>query len=137
MRINIWISHEGLISTSCSGLEFPYKAISVVTNKKKVYESIEDVYDEIVALYNISNEQGFDVGHSLYSQCAFFADYELLLDSGVQNRIKEYNYCKAFSVPPDPSMQETPVEIIEDFMTIEHECNKIKEIRNKELKNGK
>ena len=87
-------------------------------------------------MYNISDEQGFDIGCSLYSQCAFFADYELLVVPKYQNRIKEYNYCKAFSSPPYPSMQETPVEIIEDFLVIEYELSKIKEKRNKELKNG-
>ena len=95
------------------------------------------MYDEIIDLYNISDEKGFDIGQALYSQCAFFADYELLVHAGIQDRIKEYNYCKTFSSPPYPSMQETPVEIIEDFMVIEYESNKIKEKRSKELNNGK
>ena len=111
--------------------------MSVSTNTRKVYESIDDIYNEILDLYIISDEQGFDIGHSLYSQCAFFADYELLVSFKFQDRIKEYNYCKAFSSPPYPSMQETPVEIIDDFMIIEYESNKIKEIRSKESNNGK
>ena len=106
-------------------MSFPYKAISVATNKKRIYESIDDIYDEIVKLYDLSEEKGFDIGKSLYSQCAFFTDFELLINSKYQNRIKEYNYCKSFSCPPYPSMQTTPADIIDDFMIIDYEYNKI------------
>ena len=106
-------------------MKFPYEATSVIANKKKVFSSINDVYDEIVQLYNISEEKGFEIGESLYYQCAFFTDYELLIVPKYQNRIKEYNYCKAFSCPPYPSMQQTPAEIVDDFMIIEHEYNQI------------
>jgi hypothetical protein len=88
-----------------------------------VYESIDDVYNEILDLYNISNEQGFDIGHSLYSQCAFFTGYELLVMPKYQDRIKEYQFCKNFSCPPYPNLQETPVRVIEDFFIIENELH--------------
>ncbi len=77
-------------------------------------------------LYKISEEQGFPIGKSLYSQCAFFCDYELLLSQKYQNRIKEYNYCKTFKCAPYPTMYETPCNIIDDFMIIEQEYNQIK-----------
>ena len=133
----MWISHEGLKNTACSGLSFPYEAKCPSNGKKRVFEGIEEVYTEIINIYEATENQGMDIGQALYSSCAFFADYEFLVHSDIQNRIKEYNYCKTFSVPPYPSMQETPANLIEDFMTIEDECNKIRDKRNKELNNGK
>jgi len=114
--------------------EYPYKAVSLVTNKKRVYESIEDVYEEIEKLYSISQKEGYELGKSLYSQCPFFTDYETLLSAKHQTTIKEYNYCKTFSCSPYPSMQETPSYIVDDFMIIEQEYNSCV---NKEEKNVK
>ncbi len=121
LRINVWISTNGLKQTAYSEFEFPYNAISVVSNKRRVFNNIEDVYDEIVELYNISKEQGYEIGKSLYAQCAFFTSYERLLDSKHQITIKEYNYCKTFNCSLYPSMQETPSSKIDDFMIIEQE----------------
>ena len=105
-------------------MDFPYRALSVANNTRKMYGSIEDVYGEIIELYNISNEHNFDIGESLFTQCAFFANYEMLLEPKYQQRIKEYSFCKTFSTPAYPSMQETPATLIEDFMIIEEEMNK-------------
>jgi len=133
LRINIWISANGLTKTAYHNVDFPYKAWSVSNKKKRIYQDIDDVYDEIIKLYDLSKESGFEIGESLYFECAFFTDYELLVDINIQNRIKEYNYCKTFSCPPYPSMQETPAEIIEDFMIIEHEMNKFIAKENKDV----
>ena len=40
--------------------------------------------------------------------------------------ITKYNFCKTFSCPPFPSLDETPAQIVEDFMKIENELNKCK-----------
>lgn len=137
LRINVWISHEGLKETACTGLSFPYKAKCPSDAKKRLFEGIDDVYTEIMNIYEATEKQGMDIGKALYSSCGFFADYELLVDADIQNTIKEYNYCKTFSTPPYPSMQETPARLIDDFMSIEHESSKIREMRNKEANNGK
>tara|TARA_Y100000310_G_scaffold334462_1_gene414319 strand:+ start:2146 stop:2376 length:231 start_codon:yes stop_codon:yes gene_type:complete len=63
------------------------------------------------------------VGESIYTQSFFFVDHEHLIDSNIQNRIKEFQFCKTFSCPPYPSFQETPAEIIDDFFIIEEEIN--------------
>ena len=66
-----------------------------------------DVHDEIIRLYEEADTKGFNVGEALYTQSFFFADHELLIDSNMQNRIKEFQFCKTFSCPPYPSLKET------------------------------
>ncbi len=61
------------------------------------------------------------MGEALYKQIYFFADPELLVDSSMQNRIKEFQYCKAFSCPPYPVLADTPYQIVDDFFVIEEE----------------
>ena len=84
---------------------------------------ITDVYDEIIRLSNEAEQKGFNVGEAIYSQSFFFADHSLLLDEDCQSRITEYNFCKHFSCPPYPSLNETPCNIIDDFLIIEQEYN--------------
>ena len=106
-----------------SGVPFPYVALCPSTRKKAEFGSILDVYDEIIRLYEEADTKGFNVGEAIYTQSFFFADHELLLDSTMQDRIKEYQFCKQFSCPPYPSLQETPPNIIDDFTIIEQEIN--------------
>ena len=106
-----------------SGIPFPYVSLCPSTRKKAEFGSILDVYDEIIRLYEEADTKGFNVGEAIYTQSFFFADHELLLDSSMQDRIKEYQFCKQFSCPPYPSLQETPPNIIDDFTIIEQEIN--------------
>ena len=106
-----------------SGVSFPYVALCQSTRKKAEFGSILDVYGEIIRLYEEADTKGFNVGEAIYTQSFFFADHELLLDSTMQDRIKEYQFCKQFSCPPYPSLQETPPNIIDDFTIIEQEIN--------------
>ena len=55
------------------------------------------------------------MGEALYTQALFFADINKFVTEKIQNRIKEYLFCKNFNTPMFPSMQETPAEIIDDF----------------------
>ena len=87
-------------------------------------------------IYDATLEKDLSICQSLYSSCAFFADYSLLLNSKMQDRIKEYNYCKAFSCSPYPSMMETPANIIDDFMIIEEEVNQCIKAKQKEANNA-
>ena len=106
-----------------SGIPFPYVALCPSPRKKAEFGSILDVYEEIIRLYEEADTKGFNVGEAIYTQSFFFADHELLLDSSMQDRIKEYQFCKQFSCPPYPSLQETPPNIIDDFTIIEQEIN--------------
>ena len=106
-----------------TGVDFPYVAECPSNRIKAEFGSITDVYDEIIRLYEEADSKGFNVGEAIYTQSFFFADHELLLDSNMQNRIKEFQFCKAFSCPPYPSFHETPANIIDDFFVIEEEYN--------------
>lgn len=76
-----------------------------------------DCYDE-------ANKGGFDIGESLYNQLFFFADPEDFHDSDCQNLIKKYVYCTDFNCPPYPSLQETPADIVDNFILIKNTIKK-------------
>ena len=103
------------------GLPFPYVALCPSTRKKAEFRSISDVYDEIIRLSDEAEQKGFAVGDATYQQIFYFADHSLLINEDYQDRIKEYTFCKKFSCPPYPSLQETPPIIIDDFLIIEEE----------------
>ena len=56
----------------------------------------------------------------LYTMHFFFCNTYELLNPKIKQRIKEYNYAKAFNCPPYPSIQETPAQVVDDFLQIEN-----------------
>ena len=68
----------------------------------------------------LKKENVKNISKTIYTEHFFFANTSELLDSKIQQRIKEYNFCKAFSVPPFPSLNDTPARVVDDFMEIEH-----------------
>ena len=120
----MWISFNGLQrNDKFNGLSFPYVAKQLSSNKDAEYGNISDVYDEIIRLSDKAETKGFNVGQAIYDQSFYFVDHALLVDNTIQNRIREYQFCKQFSCPPYPSLQETPAKIIEQFSVIEEEFN--------------
>ena len=92
-----------------------------------MFESMDDVYEELEACYDeIMERQISSVGDTLYTEHFYFCNTNDLLDVNVQQRIKEYSYCKAFSTPPYPSLQQTPAQVVDEFMLIEKELNYLK-----------
>ena len=89
-----------------------------------------------MSIYDSAKRKDLGIGQSLYSSCAFFADYTMFVDSKMQDRIKEYNYCKTFSCSTYPSMMETHANVIDDFMIIEQEVNQCIQSKQKEAKDG-
>ena len=108
---------------SKNGIVFPYVALRPSIRKNFEYRSIKDVYDEIISLSEEAENKGFDVGNAIYKQSFYFVDQQLLIDQSIQNRIKEYQFCKQFNCPPYPSLQDTPVDLIDQFTIIEQEIN--------------
>ena len=74
--------------------------MSLSENRYAEYRNLDDVYQELIALYDIAQEKGFDLGQALYTQSAFFVDYFLLLSEDIQSMIKDYLFCKTFNCPP-------------------------------------
>jgi len=92
-----------------------------------MFESMDDVYKELEACYDeIMERQISSVGDTLYTEHFYFCNTSDLLDVNVQQRIKEYSYCKTFSTPPYPSLQKTPAKVVDEFMLIEKELNYLK-----------
>ena len=118
------------------GIEFPYVAKCPSNGRRSEFGGITDVYDELIRIYEEADKKGFNVGESVYSLSFHFVDHALLLDSQMQNRIKEYQFCKQFSCPPYPSLKETPANIIEQFSVIEQEYNSCAQKKQEEKKNA-
>ena len=119
--LNVWISVKGLQKGAFTGVSFPYVALCPSNRKKSEFGSILDIQDEIIRLYEEAETKGFNVGESLYTQSFFFADHALLVNTDMQNRIKEYLFCKTFSCPPFNNLQNTPAIIVDDFLIIDRE----------------
>lgn len=119
-------------------MEFPYTALKLSSGKYSEFNNIDDVYEELSILYDKCLNQGFPIGKSLYKQSAFFVDNALLVDSKMQRRITEYTYCKKFNTPLYSTMNNTPANIVDEFMIIEEEyayCkNEEEQTLNKESK---
>ena len=52
------------------------------------FNDIDDVYTELISLYDKSKEKGFELGEALYTQSAFFVDYAILLNHKMQDLIQ-------------------------------------------------
>lgn len=92
-----------------------------------MFKSREDVHKELEMCYDeLIQTETNNIGETLYEEHFFFCNTSELLDKNCQKRIKEYNFCKSFNTGPYPSLQETPANIVEEFLTIETEFKKIK-----------
>ena len=67
-----------------------------------------------------------NISETIYAEHFFFCNTSELLDSKIQERIKEYNYCKAFNTAPYTSLNETPAKVVDEFLEIEYTMNSIK-----------
>ena len=69
-------------------------------------------------------EKGYDIGEALYTQLFLFTDPVHIYDKDCQNLIKKYVFCDSFNCPPYPSLQQTPADLVDDFLLIKHEIKK-------------
>ena len=81
-------------------------------------------YSELIEK-NISN-----VSETLYIEHFYFSNTSELIDKKIQQRIKEYNFCKAFNCPPYSSLMDTPAKVVDDFLEIEGIMLKIAKEKN-------
>ena len=81
-------------------------------------------YEEL-KVKNVNN-----ISETIYTEHFFFCNTYELVDKKIQQRIKEYNFCKSFSVPPYPSLNDTPAKVVDDFLEIEHIMSNIKKEKN-------
>jgi hypothetical protein len=118
----VHIALNGLAQSHPNLDSFPYEATDPLSNKKVMFDEIEDVYKLLVECYDQCNKEGFkSMGNALYEYSRFFVNDKMIVDEKIQNTIKSYRYCKKFNCPPFPSLNETPVDIIDSFMIIDDE----------------
>ncbi len=122
MILNVWFAVKKPSSQHIK--EYPYQGLNPVNQEQLVIENKEQVYDILMQCYNEATEKGFDVGEALYEQHFFFADTSKIYDIDAQNLIKKYIFCENFKCPPYPSLQETPAQLIDDFLLIKREIQK-------------
>ena len=134
LKVNVWISFIGLKKNDKLPSVFPYKAFSPVRRVRTFFNSIEDVHRELLTLYIEAEEKNYDMGQAVYEQSLYFCNQELLIDKDIQQRIKEFQFCKTFNCNPYPSLQDTPAMIVDDFFIIEEEHKKC--IRYKQEENN-
>ena len=88
---------------------------------------MDDVYTELEACYDEIMEKNINaIGDTLYTEHFFFCNTSYLLNENYQHTIKKYTYSKIFSCPPHPSISETPIQTIDEFMMIDRELNYLK-----------
>ena len=115
------ISLNGLPKNSLPN-EFPYDAINPMSARTETFNSIEDVYDKLIECYDKCKEKGFKkLGKALYEQALFFVNIDKFIDQDCQLRIKEHKFCNEFNCPPYPSLNDTPANIVDEFLIIQEE----------------
>ena len=125
------ISLNGLQTKHSLPSKFPYEAINPLSAQTETFNNIDDVYKTLEECYNKCVEKGFDkLGESLYQQMLYVVNDNLILDSKSQDLIKQYQFCKKFNIPPYPSLQETPIKIMDSFIIIDSEITNYKETNN-------
>ena len=78
-------------------------------------------------------EKGYDVGEALYNQHFFFCDSVMLYDEDCQSLIKKYIFCDTFKCPPYASLDETPAELVDNFLLIKAEIRKARKAENQRI----
>jgi len=114
-----------------SKFKFPYRARTPEGFKR--FDSIGDVYNQLLNTAYESEKEGYKVGEAVYYEHLFWANSEDLIDTRSQTLIKSYMYCTESGTSPYPSLQDTPADYIDNWMIIRDEIN---HIRNLEVKNA-
>lgn len=105
---------------------FPYEAPSVISGKKRIYENLADVKEEMIGIMNQNEQEEFSIGQALYQALPFFTNSSDFIDNDSQILITKFNYCQLTNTPPHKSLDSTPALLIDNFTIIDSEINQIK-----------
>ena len=97
--------------------KFPYKTLSPLKRNLKTYNSVDDVYDELVEAY-LKTEDKSKIGASLYLVHLYICNSDMILDVRSQNIIKAYLLAKDLNTPIFSNLMETPMNYIQKFQII-------------------
>jgi len=123
-----WCAGKSMPSTpdvykpSQNGQFRPYSARSPVDNKRRRYESVEDILDEVDSLEEQNKK--WPTGQYLYLLVPLFADVNYLIDTWMWDMIQEYNYVTRFNVSLG-NLDDVSAHRLDCFTIIENELNNI------------
>ena len=115
-------SSPDVYKPSQNGQFRPYSARSPVDNKRRRYESIEDILNEIDSLEEQNKK--WPTGQYLYLLVPLFADINYLIDPWMWEMIQEYNYVTRFNVSLG-NLDDVSAHRLDCFTIIENELNNI------------
>jgi len=115
-------SSPDVYKPSQNGQFRPYSARSPVDNKRRRYESVEDILDEINSLEEQNKK--WPTGQYLYLLVPLFADINYLIDPWMWNMISEYNYVTRFNISLG-NLDDVSARRLDFFTIIENELNNI------------
>ena len=116
---------------SLNGRFRPYSARSPVTNKRRRFESVEDILNEVDLLEEQNKK--WPTGQYLYLLVPLFADINYLLDPWMWEMITEYYYVKNFNISLG-ELDNINAHRLDCYTVIE---NELKAIANYERNNDK
>ena len=100
----------------------PYTAQSPVTNKRRQFESVEDILNEVDLLEEQNKK--WPTGQYLYLLVPLFADCNHLIDPWMWDMIQEYNYVTRLNVSLG-TIDSASAHRLDCFTIIENELNNI------------
>ncbi len=122
MRTAVWFSNYGVPKPR---LEYPYKAQSPVTGKKKDFESFKDVWYEIDKLLKETEGKKYSIGQSLYYQLPFFCNPSEVISQWCWDMITDYFTVRNYNVPLADNLDNVNPYILDCFAIIQNELNNI------------
>ena len=115
-------SSPDVYKPSQNGQFRPYSARSPVNNKRRRYESVEDILNEVDLLEEQNKK--WPTGQYLYLLVPLFADINYLIDPWMWDMISEYNYVTRFNVSLG-NLDDVSAHRLDCFTIIENELNNI------------
>ena len=115
-------SSPDVYKPSQNGQFRPYSARSPVDNKRRQYESVEDILNEVDLLEEQNKK--WPTGQYLYLLVPLFADINYLIDPWMWDMIQEYNYVTRFNVSLG-NLDDASAHRLDCFTIIENELNNI------------
>jgi len=115
-------SSPDVYKPSQNGQFRPYSARSPVNNKRRRYESVEDILNEVDLLEEQNKK--WPTGQYLYLLVPLFADINYLIDPWMWEMIQEYNYITRFNISLG-NLDDVSAHRLDCFTIIENELNNI------------
>ena len=99
---------------------FPYVCETPITRKKKEFNTVDDIYDEVMHISD-ANDGTRTMGQEMWYLVNMFANPRYLLRDSYFNLINEYYYIQDYHIPLGRTLDETDAHKLEYFTIIKNE----------------